>query len=55
MLKQRLPRFLALLGTSAVVASLIGVAVVGTGAYFTDSKPGAVAANFGNVAVAVSR
>ena len=53
-LKQRLPRFLALLGTTAVTASLIGVAVVGTGAYFTDSKPGAVTGDLGTVKVAVS-
>jgi hypothetical protein len=48
------PRLIALLGTAGVTASLIGVAVAGTGAYFTDSKPGSVAANFGNVAVAVA-
>ena len=53
-MKQRLPRFLALLGTSAIVASLIGVAVVGTGAYFTDSKPGAITGDLGTVKVAVS-
>lgn len=54
MLKQRFPRFLALLGTSAIVASLIGVAVVGTGAYFTDSKPGSIYGNNGNISISVS-
>jgi hypothetical protein len=53
-LKQRLPRFLALIGTTTAVASLIGVAVAGTGAYFTDSKPGSVDGNLGSVAVAVA-
>lgn len=53
-MKQRLPRFLALLGTTAVTASLIGVAVVGTGAYFTDSKPGAITGDLGTVKVAIS-
>lgn len=47
-------RFIALLSTTAVTAALIGVAVMSTGAYFTDTKPGSVAANFGNVAVAVA-
>lgn len=54
MLKQRLPRFIALLGTSAVVASLIGVAVVGTGAYFTDSNSGEITGNLATVAVTTS-
>ena len=47
-------RFLALISTAAVTAALIGVAVVGTGAYFTDSKPGAITGNLGTVAVDIA-
>ncbi len=55
MLKQRLPRFLALLGTTAVTASLIGVAVVGTGAYFTEVVGnGAINATTGSVDLKVN-
>jgi len=53
-LKRRLPRFIALLGTVGVLASLASVAVAGTGAYFTDSKTGTITSNSGTVAVAVS-
>ncbi|MBF6606601.1 MAG: hypothetical protein IVW53_13605 [Chloroflexi bacterium] len=53
-LKKKLPRFLLLFGTMAGMASLIGVAVVGTGAYFTDSVGGQISGNLGTVAVAVS-
>ena len=56
MFKRKLPRrLIALLGTVAVTASLIGVAVAGTGAYFTDSNAGGVAANLGTWVVAVDR
>lgn len=54
MFKTRLPRFAALLGVIALLTSLIGIAVAGTGAYFTDSKPGAVTGNLGTVSVAIS-
>ena len=54
MFKSTRIRFVALLSTAAVTAALIGVAVMSTGAYFTDTKPGTIAANFGNVAVAVA-
>jgi hypothetical protein len=47
-------RLVALLGTAAVTASLIGVAVVGTGAYFTDTHPGQIAGTFGSVKVVVT-
>lgn len=53
MFKRRLPRLPALLGTAAVAASLIGVAVVGTGAYYTDSHGGQISGNNGSVAITV--
>ena len=54
MLKTKFRRFAALLAVIALATSAIGLTVAGTGAYFTDSKPGQVAANFGSVSVAVS-
>jgi hypothetical protein len=48
------PRLIALLGTAGVTASLIGVAVAGTGAYFTDSHPGNIDGNNGDIAISVS-
>jgi len=47
-------RILALISTAAITAALIGVAVIGTGAYFTDSKPGAITGNLGTVAVDIA-
>jgi hypothetical protein len=53
-LKSRLPRFIALLGTVGVLASLVSVAVAGTGAYFTASQSGTIISNSGTVAVTVT-
>jgi hypothetical protein len=53
-LNSRRSRLIGLLGTVAAVASLVGIAVSSTGAYFTDSKPGAIIGNLGTVAVDVS-
>ncbi len=53
-LKKKLPRFVLLFGTMGVMVSLIGIAVAGTGAYFTDSVGGQITGNLGTVAVAVS-
>jgi hypothetical protein len=47
-------RTTALATTVVATAALLSGVVATTGAYFTDSKPGAVAANFGDVAVAVA-
>ena len=54
MSKRKFARFGAIAGTLVAAMALISTLVVGTGAYFTDNKPGAVAANFGNVAVNVA-
>ncbi len=54
MSKVRLPRFIALLATTAAAVSLIGIAIGATGAYFTASQPGSITGNLGTVAVTVS-
>lgn len=54
MLKSRLPRFIALLGTVGVLASLVSVAVAGTGAYYTQSVAGTVSGGNGTIAITVS-
>ena len=54
MFKRKLPRVLALVGSLAIAASLISIAVAGTGAYFTASQPGSISGNLGTVAVAIS-
>ena len=46
-------RFAAVLGTTALTVSLIGVAAAGTGAYFTAAQTGSVNGNLGTVAVNV--
>lgn len=43
-----------ILASLFVIGALLGVAVMSTGAYFTDSKPGAVTGNLGTVVVATS-
>jgi hypothetical protein len=54
MFKKRFSRrFVAVLGTFAIVTSLIGIAVAGTGAYFTDNSPGQIAGSVGSVKVSV--
>ena len=52
--KRKFARIAAVATTVVATAALLSGIVATTGAYFTDSKPGAVAANFGNVAVAVA-
>jgi hypothetical protein len=54
MRKSRFARFASLLAVIAVAASLIGVAVASTGAYFTSTQPGAITGNLGTVAVNIS-
>ena len=54
MFKSTRIRFVALLSTAAVTAALIGVAVMSTGAYFTDSNSGQISGNLGTVAVTTS-
>lgn len=54
MSKRKFARIAAVFTTLAATMALIGVAVIGTGAYFTDSTPGAITGNLGTVVVAVS-
>lgn len=54
MSNKKLPRVLLLFGTMAVALSLAGIAIVGTGAYFTDSHGGAITGNLGTVAINVT-
>lgn len=54
MLKSRMVRFAALLGVVAAMAGLIGAAVIGTGAYFTDSHGGQISGYNGTVAITTS-
>ena len=54
MSKRKFSRIAAVLTTLAATMALIGVAVVGTGAYFTDTKPGAITGNLGTVVVTTS-
>ncbi len=51
MSKRKFARMAAVLTTLATIMALIGIAVVGTGAYFTDTKPGAITGNLGTVIV----
>jgi hypothetical protein len=52
--KGKLPRVLALVGSLTIAASLISVAVAGTGAYFTASAGGEINGNLATVAVTTS-
>lgn len=52
--KRRFARIGALATTAVATAALIGSVVATTGAYFTDSKPGAITGNLGTVSVAIS-
>lgn len=54
MFKGKLPRVIALVGSLAIAASLVGVAVAGTGAYFTASNGGTISGNLATVAVTTS-
>jgi hypothetical protein len=54
MTKRKFTRTAALATTIVATAALLSGVVATTGAYFTDAKPGAVAANFGKVEVAVA-
>jgi hypothetical protein len=47
-------RLLALISTAAITAALVSIAVIGTGAYFTDSNGGQISGNLGTVAVTTS-
>lgn len=40
------------LSAAALTATLVGVGVAGTGAYFTDSEPGTIAGSMGSIKVA---
>lgn len=52
--KRKFARIGALATTAVATAALIGSVVATTGAYFTDSKPGAITGNLGTVTVAIS-
>lgn len=54
MFRTRISRFFAMLGVAALLASVIGIGVVGTGAYFTAANGGQIIGNLGTVAVATS-
>jgi hypothetical protein len=54
MLKTKFRRFAALLAVVALLTSALGLAIGGTGAYFTATQPGSVSGNIGSVNVGVS-
>jgi hypothetical protein len=54
MLKTKFRRFAALLAVVALLTSALGLAIGGTGAYFTATQPGSITGNLGTVAVAIS-
>lgn len=54
MLKTKFRRFAALLAVVALLTSAIGLAIGGTGAYFTDSHSGQIGGNNGTIAISVS-
>ena len=54
MIKSKAGRFGAFIATLGMSAGLIGTAVHATGAYFSDSKSGAVAGTIGSIKVSTS-
>lgn len=51
MRKSYVAKVTGFVGTTAATAALLGFAVAGTGAYFTDTEEGAIAATVGTIAV----
>jgi hypothetical protein len=49
--KSTLLRVAGFIGAAGVTAALVGSAVAGSGAYFSDSKPGSVSATMGSIKV----
>ncbi len=54
MLKTKFSRFAALVAVVALLTAALGLTVTTTGAYFTDSQPGAITGNLGTVSVGIS-